>query len=549
MHYYRQHLTDITENGARPQVQGKTVEQSRNHYTRMVLGGLLFLLFSSSLSAATRRYRMTWRDDPATTAVIGFEHYSGTAARVVYDVVDHGNNAAAYRQTARPSRRVEHAGMNNVFVRIGGLAPGTRYYFLVVDSEGASKRMIFETPPGTPDQPLSIVAGGDSRNNRSVFQAANRLVSCLKPHFVLFGGDMTTNDTAREWQQWFDDWQLTTSRDGRLTPIVPARGNHERSNASIHNLFDVSSPDVYYALDFGGGLLRTYTLNTLYPAGGEQLQWLNGNLARSRAAWKITQYHQAMRPHTAMKPERNDLITYWASLFTRYGVDLVVESDAHTVKQTYPIRPSREAGSSQGFIRDDRRGTVYVGEGCWGAPLRANDDNKPWTRASGRFNQFKWIWVDLRQIQVRTVRIDRSNGAMEEVAYAARFKTPAGFYYWDAENTGDVLRIPRRAAAEKGQSPPSVPRSTPQINAPGPPAMLTRSASGRVTVPFRMEAPGAPEVLVVGGSNRLLFRQSLATRGPGPYNEAVQLPDLPLGQPLQLIVKAGGEIVAKYSLR
>jgi len=206
---------------------------------------------------------MTWRDDPATTAVIGFEHYSGTAVHLVYDVVDHGNNPSSYRHTARPSRRVEHAGMSNVFIRIGGLTAGTRYYFLVVDSEGTSKRMIFETPPGTPDQPLSIVAGGDSRNNRSVFQAANRLVSRLKPHFVLFGGDMTTNDSAREWQQWFDDWQLTTSRDGRLTPIVPARGNHERSNASIHNLFDVSSPDVYYALDFGGGLLRTYTLNTL----------------------------------------------------------------------------------------------------------------------------------------------------------------------------------------------------------------------------------------------------------------------------------------------
>ena len=517
---------------------------------RLSVAFVLLLLLSATLSAGTRRYRMTWRDNPATSAVIGFEHYSGTAVHLVYDVVDHGGNTGAYRFTARPSRQTNYAGMRNVFVRIGGLSPGTRYYFLVVDSEGASRRMIFETPPGSPDQPLSIVAGGDSRNNRSVNQAANRLVAKIKPHFVLFGGDMTGGDTGTEWQQWFDDWQLTTSSDGRLTPIVPARGNHERSNETIHQLFDVPNPDVYYALDFGGGLLRTYTLNTLFPPGGEQLQWLDGDLSGSRSAWKIAQYHHAMRPHTATKPERDELIVYWATLFARYGVDLVVESDAHTVKQTYPIRPSREAGATQGFIRDDRRGTVYVGEGCWGAPLRANNDDKPWTRASARFNQFKWIWVDLRQIQVRTVRIDRSAAATSEVSYAERFRTPPGIYYWDADNTGDVLRIPRRSERESAaaRAAPRAPQP-PSIRSAAGPAVLARSPTGQVTVPFSLATGGQPEVMVVGPNNRLLYRTALPVRGPGPYTEQLQLPALPPGQRMELVVKAGGKVVAKYGLQ
>jgi len=480
--------------------------------------------------------------------VIGYEHFSGSTSHVVYDTQDHGRNPAAYRFTGTPSRQVNHAGMRNTFVRLGGLTPGTLYYFLVVDSEGVSQRMIFETPPDTPNTPLSIVAGGDSRNNREVFRTANTLVSKLKPHFVLFGGDMTSSDTAIEWQQWFDDWQLTTSADGRLTPIIPARGNHEKSNATIQNLFDVPNPDVYYSLDFGGGLLRTYTLNTLFPPGGDQLKWLNGDLSRSRSLWKIAQYHHAMRPHTSAKPERDELITYWASQFTQYGVDLVVESDAHTVKQTFPIRPSRELGSSQGFIRDDRRGTVYVGEGCWGAPLRANDDDKPWTRASGRFNQFKWIWVDLRQMQVRTVRIDRSAGAGPEVEYVARFKSPPGFYYWDASNTGDVLRIPRRG------TPGMVPRSgvapqAPASNGPASPAVLARNAQGQVRVPFRLSAAGAPEVMVVGPNFKLLWRTQLSVRGPGPYTETLQLPNLARGQRMELIVKANGKVIGKFGLQ
>ncbi|WP_175489272.1 purple acid phosphatase family protein [Neolewinella agarilytica] len=516
---------------------------------------LLFLpvfLYSLSLDASTRRYRLTWREDPATSMVIGFEQPTGSSVKVVYDTQDHGRATEKYRFTASPSRQVNHAGMRNVFVRIKGLQPGTIYYFLVVDSDGASQRMLFETPHNTPDKPLSIIAGGDSRNNRDVAQSANRLVSKLKPHFVLFGGDMTNGDTAAEWQDWFDDWQLTISSDGRLTPIVPARGNHERSNASIYNLFDVPNPDVYYALSFAGGLLRTYTLNTLFPPGGDQLDWLENDLSRSKSSWKIAQYHHSMRPHTSAKPERDELITLWATRFTKYGMNLVCESDVHTVKQTWPIRPSRELGASQGFIRDDRYGTVYVGEGCWGAPLRANDDNKPWTRASGRFNQFKWLWVGLRQIQIRTVDIDRSSYVVNEVDYLARFKSPAGMYYWDADNGGDVLRIQRRAAG----TPPVAQGPLPAGRRPGASMqsadkkpILSRDAQNRLRVNFQMPAAGSPTVLVFNSQMRLLWQKTLSVRGPGPYSENLQLPSLPRGERLQMVVKGAGRVLGKFEVR
>jgi hypothetical protein len=518
-----------------------------------------FLLSSLTLSAATRRYRLSWRDNPATSATIGFEHYQGSNVRLVYDTKDHGKNVAAYRFKASPTRNVNHAGMRNVFVRLTGLKPATFYYFLVVDSDGVSRRMMFETPHVNPNIPLSVIAGGDSRNNRQTSTAANLLVSKLRPHFVLFGGDMTNGDTDTEWQQWFDDWQLTISSDGRLTPIVPARGNHERANTSIFNLFDTPHPEIYYSLEFAGGLLRTYTLNSLYPPGGNQLKWLTADLAASRATWKIAQYHHSMRPHTASKPERDELIALWATQFTRYGMDLVVESDVHTVKQTYPIRPSNEPGSSQGFIRDDQRGTVYVGEGCWGAPLRANNDDKPWTRASGRFNQFKWIWVEPGGMQIRTVDIDRSRSVRDEVAYEDRFKTPAGFYYWDADNTGDVLRIPRRVL-QPGSAPPPPPDTRvadrqPSIrpaptSVPGGPTVLTRDPGSRVRVGFRMPANGQPEIMVVDKQQkRLLWRSNLPVRGPGPYSETIQLPALPPNTEMELVVRAGGKVVAKYVLR
>lgn len=544
----------IVNNRARPQVQRRLLCQ--------LLGGLLLTILSSlpaDLEAGTRRYRATWRDNPAKSIVIGFEHFSGSSVRIVYDTKDGGRNPANYRYSANPARTVEYHEMRNVFVRINKLQPGTRYYFLVVDDQSVSRRMIFETIHDTPSRPLSIVAGGDSRNNRETLKAANRLVSKLRPHFVLFGGDMTNGDSAQEWKEWLDDWQLTMNSDGRLTPIVPTRGNHERSNRSIYDLFDVAHPDAYYSLSFAGGLLRTYTLNTLFPPGGEQLNWLQRDLARSKEMWKIAQYHHSMRPHTSSKPERDELITYWATLFTKYGVDLVCESDAHTVKQTYPIRPSREPGASQNFIRDDRRGTVYVGEGCWGAPLRINDDAKPWTRASAKFNQFKWIWLDLRQMQVRTVRIDRSSSmAGEENGYLNRFRSPPGFYFWDAENTGDVLRIPRRLPeTEPGtvrpgtSAPPNLAggRQTPVIQSTSRLPVLNRDAANRIRVGFQMPSAGTPFLLIQDESLKSLWRKELSVRGPGPYSELVQLPPLPRGQRLELVVYGGDRIVAKYEVK
>lgn len=533
-------------------LRDRCLQPSLHPRPRLILLFLLPLLLSTlTLEAGTRRYRLSWRDNPATNMTIGFELFGATSVRVVYDTQDHGRDVTAYRLSANPSRSVNHAGMQNVFVRLGGLRPGTTYYFLVVDERGLSRRMIFETPPDNPNQPLSIVAGGDSRNNRQAAVTGNRLVSKLRPHFVLFGGDMTNTDTPAEWQAWFDDWQLTISQDGRLTPIVPARGNHESANASIYNLFDVPHPDVYYALSFGGGLLRTYTLNTLFPPGGHQLNWLTSDLSRAKVTWKIAQYHHAMRPHTRSKPERDELITLWATQFTRYGVDLVVESDAHTVKQTWPIRPSREPGSSEGFIRDDKRGTVYVGEGCWGAPLRVNNDDKPWTRASGRFNQFKWIWLDATQIQVRTVDIDRSSGTVAEVNPLARFQTPPGIVYWRPQGTGEVLRIARRAKASNTGSNNLLTNRSPSMQSTKPPApaVLQRDARGAVRVGFSMQGNGQPQIIVVDAGKNLLWQKKLAVRGPGPYSELIQLPALPPASGMELVVRAGGKVVAKYILR
>lgn len=403
---------------------------------------LLFFLLLSIIQlteAKTEKYRCMWREDPSTTMTIGWNQLNGTNPVLYLDREDKGTDIIAYATSHTASRTVWYKKMNNHFVRLTKLQPNTVYYFIIKDSNSESKVMSFRTLPNDDDSSLSIIAGGDSRNHRTHRQSANKMVAKLRPHLVMFGGDMTGSDGSSSWGKWMDDWQLTIN-DGRITPIIAARGNHERSNSSIYHLFDVPNPEIYYALTLGDDMLRAYTLNSLISPGGHQRDWLENDLDKHKdVRWKMAQYHHPIRPHVSRKSEKPSQQKYWAPLFYEYEVDLVVECDAHVVKTTYPVRPSKEKGSDEGFIRDDQKGTVYVGEGCWGAPLRRNDDDKKWTRASGSFNQFKWIFVDFEKIEVRTVKTHNPD-KIPQLNDTTRFYIPDELDIWKPK-TGDVVLI------------------------------------------------------------------------------------------------------------
>ena len=399
----------------------------------------LFLIGTLFSYGNTGKYRLTLRDNPATSIVICWNQISGSGAKVYYGTTDQGTDYKDYTSSKVPDRVIPYRGMNNQFVRLTGLSADTAYYFVIKDSQGTSERFWFRTAPDDKSR-LSFIAGGDSRNNRNPRRDANSLVAKLKPHAVLFGGDMTSSDSNSQWQTWFDDWQLTIASDGRMFPIIAARGNHEGSNRSIYNLFDVPSSNVYYGITFGDNLIRAYTLNTEISIAGSQTDWLENDLSRSdNILWKMAQYHKPMRPHVSGKREGNNQYNNWARLFYNEGVRLVVECDAHTVKTTWPVRPTSGSGNDEGFVRENSKGTVYIGEGCWGAPLRSNNDGKQWTRNSGSFNQFKWIFVDKDKIETRTIRVDNAS-LVSAVSNNDVFVIPDNLDVWNPSN-GKVVTI------------------------------------------------------------------------------------------------------------
>jgi hypothetical protein len=463
---------------------------------RLSLVAILTLVLTAA-QAQPKNFRTMFREDPASSIVIGWSQIialptNGTNFKLFYSKIDHGQDTTAYKQdnaTVAPQKVVENfKSMDHYFVRLTNLDANTPYYFVVAYDTpsltgvggvpGVSKTELTErywsvTMPDNPNEPLSIISGGDSREDLehpdqtlqsiTIRREANKMVAKLNPHVVFFGGDYTFASDDNEWMNWLNDWALTYSETNKITPIVAAAGNHEYApfggaqagSQILTSIFDVPQDDVYYALTFGGNLLRLYTLNTEVAISGDQSDWLRDDLAATDTMvhWKMAQYHKPIRPHEAGKSDQNTAYAEWAQAFYDFQVRLVFESDAHVVKTTYPLMPTtldngenNDEGfeSDMNFVRTENRGTVYVGEGTWAA-LRDGNDAKAWTRAMGGFNQVKWVWVTKDTVEVRTVITFDPNDEeyvnnIPALVDNTRFTEPVEVQVWNPA-TGKVVFI------------------------------------------------------------------------------------------------------------
>ena len=416
----------------------------KNKHMKITPIFILFISLTVNLFAKTDKYRVFWNSSPESCATIGWCKIDGLGAKVHYGEAEIVNQENIYPLQKEVDRKTFHLDLKSRFARLEGLKPDTVYAFIIKDSNSESKKFTFKTAIGDPGK-FSFVAGGDSRNNKEARQNANRAVSKIRPMFVCFGGDMISTPTTKNWSQWLDDWQLTTGKDGRMVPIIAARGNHEGA-WDVHRLFDTPRPEDYYALEFGKKFMRVYTLNSCIVRAGAQGEWITKDLSENKdVKWKIAHYHHPFRPHHKGKKEQDTQYNAWANNFYKYGMNLVIECDSHVVKRTWPVRPSNDPGNDQGFIRDDKKGITFIGEGCWGAPLRSNDDDKEWTRASASFNQVNWICVTPEKLFVRSIKVDNIAKA-KSIDPTKPFELPEGMETWKPE-TGEVVDIfPRKTS-------------------------------------------------------------------------------------------------------
>ena len=159
----------------------------------------MFLLFSETLWGNVKYIRLSYRDDPSTTVVVGWSNDgSSSNAKVYFGTTDLGTDWASYPINHGIDATNSYRGLTNNFARLTGLTPNTVYYFVIKDDQGVSTRYSFKTISDNDNDSIKFVSGGDTRTGAPLIEASdcrqrrqngNKLVAKIRPDFVAFTGD------------------------------------------------------------------------------------------------------------------------------------------------------------------------------------------------------------------------------------------------------------------------------------------------------------------------------------------------------------------------
>ena len=328
--------------------------------------------------------RVLWTERPDTQATVSWSTaQAGSGHRVYYDVQPRRGQLAAYAWKADAQKNGRFTGkgpeLHYHHATIAGLRGSTTYHFVMAGEGGVSSEFHFVTAPSE-DAPFRLLVGGDSRSNAEARRKMNGILAQAleKDPTILalwHGGDfMKTGTSLTEWAEWMGDHELTATASGRMLPVLPVRGNHEKSGVQFDEVWNWP----------GGGLGKNYsatklgpqallvTLNTNVSTEGNQAAFLERTLQENaKVRWQLAGYHRPAYPAVKSPSAGKEA---WVPIFEKHDLDLVCESDGHNIKRTVPIRNDQH----------DPTGVVYIGEGGLGVSQRTPDDDLWYLQPPGK---------------------------------------------------------------------------------------------------------------------------------------------------------------------
>jgi hypothetical protein len=352
-------------------------------------------------------WRVVWTTDPAHEAVIAW-----TTAKPAKDNAVHYDTRS--RQAQLPQYRFQQQAaatgkysdddpqLHYATVELKKLKPDTTYWF-VIRSDGATTREFhFRTAPQG-DAEFKLLYGGDSRSNRDSRRDMNRRMRSLlaeDPDILALahGGDYVYDgDKLDLWAEWLTDHELTVTAEGRMLPIIPARGNHEADSVIFDEIFHSPGGKArnYYATPIGNEFLLV-NLNTEISAGGDQADFLEKTLKdHTTVRWQCANYHRPAYP-AVKKP--SSALRHWVPIFEKYDLDVAFESDGHTWKRTAAVRDGKP----------DPTGVTYIGEGGLGVRQRTPDPDRWYFKEGkvGSSHHVQKITVTKDKLKVETIAMD-----------------------------------------------------------------------------------------------------------------------------------------------
>ncbi|MDZ4858564.1 MAG: metallophosphoesterase family protein [Candidatus Hydrogenedentes bacterium] len=242
---------------------------------------------------------------------------------------------------------------------ITGLDAGTTYLYSVGDgrNDGWTELAEFSTAPEKV-VPFSFIYMGDAQNGLDRWGSLIHHAFRERPDaaFYIMAGDLVNRGAERDdWDTFFQNAEGIFDR----RQLVPCLGNHEYQNnnpglyleqfALPTNGPATIGPERAYSFEYSNALFVVLDSNQLPET---QTEWLEQQLANTKAVWKFMVYHHPAYSSSA-KRDNPGVRKQWGAIFDKYHVDMALQGHDHAYLRTYPMKNEQRVASPA-------EGTVYV---------------------------------------------------------------------------------------------------------------------------------------------------------------------------------------------
>lgn len=320
-----------------------------------------YLQFSSKESM----YVLWETKEPATTSV----QFGEARANVSQAVLD--------REVRLEGQRLMHE------VLLDKLKPETNYFWQVTTITQNGDRIqspiyTFKTTVKDSSAYLFGLVGDTQRNSRTPW-AWGKIAEKLwqdRPNFVVHAGDVV--DVGMDKNDWVDNFfpngQILMSR----VPVYTAIGNHEQDAPYYYQYMVAPAPEYYYTFKYGNAQFFMIDSNRDLSEGSEQYNWLEWELAKSTATWKIAVHHHP--PYSSDSDDHGNTsressilggrnARNLVPLYEKYGLDFCLFGHTHLYERSWPLKEDRI------HMKD---GVVYINSGGAGGGLEEFAPTRSW---------------------------------------------------------------------------------------------------------------------------------------------------------------------------
>ncbi|MBN1506189.1 MAG: metallophosphoesterase family protein [Sedimentisphaerales bacterium] len=292
-------------------------------------------------------------------------------------------------------------------VHIENLKPETTYYYRAISKgssaeEAASEIYSFQTAVEEAT-PYAFGVVSDTQNNPPIWGKISTLLFGERPNFAVHAGDIVGDGRKKE--EWTEEFLRPAHALMSRVPLFAILGNHDKDDQNYYRYLCSPVPEYRYTFTYGNAQFFLIDTDRSAHPGSEQYQWLQEELARSKATWKFAVHH-----HPPYSSDEDDYGDTWKGerstrgdrklrplvpLYEKYALDICFFGHIHDYERTWPIRDDKI---------DPKHGVVYVQTGGAGGGLENYAPTRSWFTAKvHRDHHFLLVSVGGTTLQLQAI--------------------------------------------------------------------------------------------------------------------------------------------------